>query len=156
LNPAPKGTPATPHINSPSPVLVWGAQLAGTVAIAIVIYLFLGGRAAVIQGVDPAWTRFGLLGILLASGPALWYVRRYKRTLDADIAAARARGGAPDPQQRRELLRKLSVGGALCELPLALGVIYLLAGGELRYFVAAACVSVALRLSYRPFTGGSR
>ena len=155
MNPAPKGTPAPPQFNSPSPVLVWGAQLAGTVAIAIVIYLFLGGRAAVIQGVDPAWTRFGLLGILLAGGPALWYVRRYKKTLDADIAAVRARG-TPDPQQRRELLRKLSVGGALCELPLALGVIYLLAGGEQRMFVAAACVSIALRLSYRPFTGSSR
>ena len=131
--------------------MVWGAQLAGTVAIAIAIYLFFGTGAPMITGVDPAWARYGLIGILVASGPALWYLRRYKATLDDDSAAARSRGGAPDPERRRELLRKLSIGGALCELPLALGVIYLLAGGEKRWFVAAACVSVALRLSYRPF-----
>jgi hypothetical protein len=79
-------------------------------------------------------------------------VRGFKRSLDADIASANAQGGTPDPRLRAELLRKLSIGGALCELPLALGAFYLLAGGERRWFVAAACVSFALRLSYRPFT----
>ena len=137
-------------------MLVWGTQLAGTVAIAAAIYLFFGTGAPFIQGVDPAWTSFGLMGILAASGPALWYLRRFKATLNDDIAAARARGGVPDPQRRRELLRKLSLGGALCELPLALGAMYLLAGGEKRWFIAAALVSVALRFSYRPFTGSSR
>jgi hypothetical protein len=131
--------------------MVWGAQLAGTVAIAIAIYLFLGTGAPVIRGVDPEWARYGLIGILGASVPALWYLRRYKATLDDDSAAARSRDGAPDPVRRRELLRKLSIGGVLCELPLALGAIYLLTGGETRWFVAAALVSVVLRLSYRPF-----
>ncbi len=79
-------------------------------------------------------------------------MRRFKRALEADIAALKRQGGVPDPRLRQELLRKLSVGGALCELPLALGALYLMAGGENRWFVAAAAVSIALRLSYRPFT----
>ncbi len=136
----------------PQPVLVWGTQLAGTVAIAVAIYLFFGKGAPVFATVDPQWTRYGLYGILAAGGPALWYVRRFKRALEADIAALKRQGGVPDPRLRQELLRKLSVGGALCELPLALGALYLMAGGENRWFVAAAAVSIALRLSYRPFT----
>ena len=156
MNPAPKGSPANQDKNSPQPVTVWGAQLAGTVVIATVVYIFLGSAGAIFAGVDPAWSRFSLLGILVASGPALWYLRGYRATLDADRAAAKARGGVPDPQRRRELLRSLSVGGALCELPLALGVIYLLTGGEKRWFITAACVAIVLRLSYRPFTGSSR
>ena len=137
-------------------MLIWGTQLAGTVAIAIAIYVFFGGAGPLIGGADPEWMRFGLLGILAASAPALWYLRRYKATLDSDVAATRQRGGVPDPQRRLELLRQLSIGGALCEIPLALGVIYLLAGGQTRWFVTAVFVSVALRLSYRPFTGASR
>ncbi len=140
----------------PQPVLVWGTQLAGTVAIAIAIYLFFGKGAPVFAFVDPEWMRFGLYGILAAGLPAIGYVRRFKRALNADIAAANRRNGVPDPALRKDLLRKLSVGGALCELPLALGVIYLLAGGETRWFVGAAAVSVALRLSYRPFTASAR
>jgi hypothetical protein len=123
------------------------------VAIAFAIYLFFGDAAPLIRGLDPDWTRYGFYGILAASVPALWYLRRFKRTLNADVAVTRERNGVPDPKLRVELLRRLSLGGALCELPLALGVIYLLAGGEKRWFVAAACVSLALRLSYRPFKG---
>jgi hypothetical protein len=135
--------------------MLWGAQVAGTVAIAIAVYLFLGDRAPVIVGVNPEWTRHGFLGILVMSVPALWYLRTFKRSLDADIAATRERNGLPDPVRRGDLLRTLSIGGALCELPLALGVIYMLAGGEKRWFVGAACVTLALRLSYRPFTRSS-
>ena len=152
MNPAPKATPAIPTKNPPQPVMLWGAQVAGTIAIALAIYFFLGNAAPLIPGVDPEWTRHGFVGILAMSVPALWYLRTFKRALDADIAATRARGGAPDPPLRNELLRKLSIGGALCELPLALGVIYLLAGGEKRWFIGAACITLALRLSYRPFT----
>ena len=125
-------------------------------AIAVAIYLFFGKGAPVFAGVDPEWTRFGLYGILAAGGPAIWYVRRFKRALNADIAAVNRQGGVPDPLLRKELLRKLSLGGALCELPLALGTLYLLAGGESRWFVGAAAVSLALRLSYRPFVGSKR
>ena len=125
-------------------------------AVAVAIYLFFGKGAPVFAGVDPEWTRYGLYGILAAGIPAIWYVRRFKRALNADIAAVIRQGGVPDPRLRQELLKKLSVGGALCELPLALGALYLMAGGETRWFVSAAMVSVALRLSYRPFTGSKR
>jgi hypothetical protein len=137
-------------------VLVWATQLLGTVAIAIAVYVFFGSGSPFFSNVDPEWTRYGLYGILAASGPALWYVRRFKRSLDADIAATRRGSGEPDPRLRAELLKKLQIGGALCELPLALGAVYLMAGGERRWFVAAACVSLALRLSYRPFTASKR
>ena len=107
-------------------------------------------------GIDPEWTRYGLYGILAAGIPAVVYVRRFKRALNADIAAVNRQDGTPDPRLRQELLRKLSVGGALCELPLALGALYLMAGGEPRWFTGAAAVSIALRLSYRPFKGSKR
>ena len=83
-------------------------------------------------------------------------MRRFKRALNADLAAAGKQGGVPDPLLRKELLRRLSVGGVLCELPLALGALYLMSGGESRWFVAAAAVTIALRLSYRPFTAAKR
>jgi hypothetical protein len=127
------------------------------VAIAIAVWIFLGNApAAVITGVDPEWIRFGLVGILAAGTPALWYLRRFTSALDADIAASARAQGAPDPAARRELIRRMQIGGALCELPFALGVIYLLAGAEKQLLVAAACVTVAMRLSYRPFRGARR
>jgi hypothetical protein len=135
---------------------VWGTQLAGTAAVAVAIYLFFAHGAPVFANVDPEWTRYGIYAILAAAAPALGYLRRFKRSLDADIAAANSHGGAPDPRARSELLRKMQIGGALCELPLAFGALYLMAGGERRGFVAGACVSLTLRLSYRPFTAASR
>jgi hypothetical protein len=78
-------------------VLLWGAQVAGTIAIALAIYFFLGDSAPLIRGVDPEWTRHGFVGILAMSLPALWYLRTFKRALNADIAATRARGGASSP-----------------------------------------------------------
>jgi hypothetical protein len=135
--------------------MLWGAQVAGTIAIAAAIYLFLGDASPLIR-VDPEWTRQGFMGILLMSVPALWYLRTFTRVLKADIAATRARDGTPEPQFRADLIRKLSIGGALCELPLALGVIYLLAGGDKRWFIGAACITLVLRLSYRPFTVAPR
>lgn len=134
-----------------SPVAVWAAQIAGTVAIAFAVYMFFGERTPFSFGADPEWMRFGLLGILAAGAPALVYLRKFTAALDADIASSRAHGGQAEPQPRRELLRRLQVGGVLCELPLALGAIYLMAGGERRWFITAACVTLALRLSYRPF-----
>ena len=135
------------------PTIVWGAQLVGTLAIAVVIYFYFGNSGPLFRNVDGEWTRFGLTGILSASLPALYYLRTFKRALNADIAASNKANGIPDPQLRMDLMKKLNVGSALTELPLAVGVLYLLAGGEQRWFVGAACLSVALRLSYRPFTG---
>ena len=135
--------------------MVWGAQLAGTLGIAVAIYFFFGSSGPVIR-VDPEWMHYGFMAMLGAAVPALWYLRGFKAMLDADRAAIRARGGEPQPDVRLALLRKMSVGGALCELPLVVGVVHLLAGGGTRLFVAAACVKLALRLSFRPFTGASR
>jgi len=99
--------------------------------------------------------RYGFMAVLGAAVPALWYLRGFKQVLDADAAAAKTRGGAPQPEARMALLRKMSVGGALCELPLVVGVIHLLAGGGTRLFVTAALVTLALRLSFRPFVAGT-
>ena len=56
------------------------------------------------------------------------------------------------PAKTRTVLGKaLALGGALCELPMAVGVVQLLFGGEMRTFLGATMVSIALRLSYRPF-----
>jgi len=137
------------------PATIWGAQLAGTLGVALAIYFFFGSSGPMIR-VDPEWLRYGFMAMLGAAAPALWYLRGFKATLDADRAAARLRGGEPQPDVRMALLRKMSVGGALCELPLVVGVVHLLAGGGTRLFVAAACVTLVLRLSFRPFTGGPR
>ena len=133
------------------PILVWGAQLVGTLGIAFAVYLYFGNKPP-FAAIDASWTRYGLMGILAAAIPALYYLRTFKRALNADIAASNARKGVPEPALRQDLMKKLNVGGALSELPLALGVIYLLAGGEQRWFIGAACISISLRLSYRPFT----
>jgi hypothetical protein len=135
------------------PTLVWGVQLAGTVGIAVAIYLFFDNAGPIFKALDGDWMRFGLTGILSAALPSIYYLRTYKRALNADIAASTQANGVPDPKLRMDLMKKLSVGSALSEMPLALGVVYLLAGGETRWFVGAACLSFALRLSYRPFTG---
>jgi hypothetical protein len=49
-------------------------------------------------------------------------------------------------------MRTLAIGGAMCEIPMAMGVVQLLLGGETRWFLGATLVTIALRLSYRPFT----
>lgn len=140
-----------PQPSGQSPVSVWAAQIAGTIAITIAIYLFFGEGSPFFSRANPEWMRFGLYGILAAAVPALSYIRKFAAALDADIASSRARGGLADPGTRGELLRRLRVGGVLCELPLAVGAIYLMAGGERRWFLTAAAVTLALRLSYRPF-----
>src|SRR5262249_21227629 len=145
------GRPLTTPTQPPSPATVWAAQLGGTVAIAIALYLFLANAAPVFGGVDAEWRRYALYLIAGAGAPAIGYLRRYKRILDQDIAVTNSRRGVPEPDLRRELLRRLSIGGALCELPLAFGVISVLAGCEARMLVGGALVSVLLRLSYRPF-----
>ena len=136
--------------------MVWAAQLVGTIAVAVAIYLFFGHGGPVFADVDPRLLRYALYAILGASVPALSYVRPFKRSLNADVAAANARGGTPDPGLRSELLRRMQIGGALSELPLAMGALCLFAGGDRQWLVAGACVSVALRLSYRPFTAARR
>ena len=120
-------------------------------AIAFAIYLFFK-----FQGLEPVaapesfWARYGVYALIAACVPALFYLRTFKRSLDAWAASTRRPGGE-DMARRVELLRRLSIGGALCELPMALGVLQLVTGGEMRIFIGGAFFAVAMRLSYRPF-----
>jgi hypothetical protein len=135
-----------------SPGKIWAAQLGGTVAIALAVYLFFR-----FQGIEPVappesfWARYGVYALLAAGAPALTYLRTFKRSLNS-YAASATLAGMHDADRRTDLLRRLSIGGALCELPMALGVLQLLTGGEMRLFVGGALITLAMRLSYRPFT----
>jgi hypothetical protein len=121
------------------------------VAIAFAIYLFFK-----FQGNEPVaapqsfWARYGVYALIAASVPALYYLRTFKRALDAWAASARL-PVRQDDSLRTEVIRRLSIGGALCEMPMAVGVLQLVSGGEMRLFVGGAFFAVAMRLSYRPF-----
>jgi hypothetical protein len=91
-----------------------------------------------------------MVGILLGAAPALFYLRWYKAILNQDLRLERERG-APDPAARRLLQKGLMLGGALCEIPMAMGIVQLYFGGDTRWFFGATLVTIALRLSYRPF-----
>jgi hypothetical protein len=52
---------------------------------------------------------------------------------------------------RAFLMRALRVGGALCELPQAFGVVHILLAARRAGSSAPRSVTLALRLSYRPF-----
>jgi hypothetical protein len=137
-------------------VTAWVAQLIGTIVIAGVVMVFIRSMGAPLAvDADAEWKRYAIYAILLAGVPALIYLRTFKGLLDADLAAERKRG-TPDAQLRQKLSRSLSIGGALCELPMALGVLQLFFGGEQRWFLGATLVTIAVRLSYRPFDKGSK
>jgi hypothetical protein len=131
-------------------VAAWVAQMIGTLVLAGVVTIFMRSIGSPL-GADADWKRYAMLGILVGIAPALLYLRTFKPLLDADIAAEQQRG-VPDPELRRRLARALSIGGALCEIPMAMGVVQLFFGGETRWFLGATLVTIALRLSYRPFT----
>ena len=142
---------AAPQSHRQPLVTTWAAQIVGTIVIALAIYYYFKYAGSPFSGSEQ-WARWSQHAIVLAALPAIMYLRKYKPRLDADAAAAR-RHGKPDPAIRATVLRGLAVGGALCELPMAMGVVHLLLGGEPRWFVGAALITIALRLSYRPFTG---
>jgi hypothetical protein len=132
-------------------VASWVAQMVGTIVIAVVVLAFVKGIGAPLSSGAYDFQRLMMGAILVAAIPALAYLRVFKPLLLADEAALAARG-TPDPAVRKALLRSLAIGGALCELPMALGVIHLFFGGETRWFIYATLITVAVRLSYRPFT----
>ena len=133
-------------------IATWAGQIVGTIVIAVAVYYYFRYMGSPFGTGHEEWAKWASHAILLFALPAAMYLRRYKPWVDADEDAVRAHGVA-DPAIRAGLLRSLAVGGALCELPLAMGVLHLLLGGETRWFVGAAMVTLALRLSYRPFTG---
>jgi hypothetical protein len=132
-------------------VASWVAQMVGTVVIAAVVLAFVKGIGAPLSSGAYDFQRLMMGAILVAAIPALAYLRVFKPLLLADEAALKARG-VPDPVARKALLRSLSIGGALCELPMALGVIHLFFGGDTRWFIYATLITIVVRLSYRPFT----
>jgi len=142
------GTAADPR----QPLLAaWIAQMVGTIVLALVVATFVQKAGAPFHGAD-AFRRYVFTAILAATAPALYYLRTYKARLVADARAQAARAGTPDAAARQALLRSLAVGGALCELPMAVGALHLFMGGEQRWFVGATLITLAIRLSYRPFT----
>jgi hypothetical protein len=133
------------------PVASWVAQMIGTIVLALAVYAFLGGVGTPFPSIDPDWKRYAVGGILLGIVPPMLYLRIFKEALVADEAAVRAHG-VPDPVIRPIFLRALAIGGALCEIPMAMGVLHLLFGGETRWFVGATAITILMRISYRPFT----
>jgi hypothetical protein len=131
-------------------VAAWVAQMVGTLVLAAAVLAFMRDMNGPLSG-ENEWRRYAMVGILVMTVPALLYLRTFKARLDLDEREVKQRG-TPQPAARTALLKGLSIGGALCELPQALGVVYLLLGGETRWFLAATMVTIALRLSYRPFT----
>lgn len=132
-------------------VASWVAQMVGTVVIAAVVLAFVKSIGAPLSTGAYDFQRLMMGAILVAALPALAYLRVFKPLLLADEAAVKARG-APHPETRKALLRSLTIGGALCELPMALGVIHLFLGGDTRWFIYATLITIVVRLSYRPFT----
>ena len=128
----------------------WIAQMVGTIVLAVIVATYVRKAGAPFSGAE-ALRPYVFTAILAGTVPALYHLRAYKARLDADAAAMRARGGAPDPALRQALLRSLAIGGALCELPMAVGALHLFMGGEVRWFVGATLITLAIRLSYRPF-----
>ena len=132
-------------------VSAWVAQLIGTIVLAAAVMAFVRGVMGPLSSGDTQWKRYAFSGIFVAAVPALVYLRTFKQRLDEDDRLMRKNDGRPDPVARLALMKALAIGGAFCELPQAMGVVYLFMGGETRWFLGATLVTIAIRLSYRPF-----
>ena len=137
------------------PVVAWVSQLIGTIVLAAAVMAFVRGVMGPLTTGDTQWKRYAFSGIFVAAVPALVYLRTFKERLDEDERRLRANGGVPDAAARMALMKAIAIGGAFCELPQAMGVVYLFMGGETRWFFGATLVTIAIRLSYRPFTSNS-
>ena len=137
--------------SSRSPATLWVSQMIGTLAIAAAILFFFSSRAPA-STADTLWPAIALSAALVACAPSLFYLPRFRARLNADVAALR-RAGAPDPATRQVLYSSLAIGGALCDLPQALGLLALFLGAETRWFLAATAATIAMRIAYRPFAG---
>ena len=129
----------------------WLVQIVTALVLCGVILVFVRNGNFQIGSYPDDWKRYGIYVLLLACVPAVIYLRRYKAILDQDLRLERERGGSPEPATRHLLARALGLGGALCDLPMALGALQLMMGGETRWFVGGTMLAIALRLSYRPF-----
>jgi hypothetical protein len=145
---------APPNLRQ-APVASWVAQMIGTLVLAGMVFVFIRSMGAPLANAGYDFQKYMTAGILLAALPAIGYLRVFKQRLLADEAAL-AKRNAPDPAARHALMRALAIGGALCEIPMALGVLHIFFGGDTRWFVYATLITIAVRLSYRPFTRASR
>ena len=134
-------------------VATWAIGIVGTLVIGVAVYYYFKYAGSPFAPQED-WARWSSHAVLLGALPAIMYLRKFKPRLDAYEASLRTRG-QPDPALRALALRSLAIGGALCELPMAMGVVHLLVGGQMRWFVGATLITIVLRLSYRPFTRGS-
>ena len=128
-------------------VASWVAQMIGTIVLCGAATVFMRTIGKPLVDGETVWRGYTAIGIIVGLAPALLYLRWYKRILDRDVRSR----GTPDPESRRLLQKSLLLGGALCELPMAMGLVHLLLGGEMRWFLGATFLTIALRLSYRPF-----
>ena len=133
----------------------WVAQIVTALVLCGVVLMFVRGSNFQLGTYPEEWKRYMVYALLLACVPALLYLRRYKAILEQDLHLERERGGTPEPEARKLLARALVLGGALCDLPMALGVLQLLMGGETKWFLGGTMLAIAMRLSYRPFTKGA-
>ncbi len=131
-------------------VNLWLVQMVGTMIIAAVVIFYYRAVGSPFRG-DAQWAYYALYGIVAAIAPATMYLGRFKEWLDHDRKSALEHGGKPHPGIRAGLQKSLAIGGALSEFPQAFGVAHLFLGGEMRWFVGATLITLALRLSYRPF-----
>ena len=142
---------ASPANPNQTLITLWVVQLITTVVITGVVLIFFKSVGPILKSGDSSWPLYALyVGVALIIPPIL-YLRNFKEVLDVDREATRQRGGTPDPAIRAVLTRALAVGCTLSDLPQALGVLHLLMGGESRWFLGACVVTLALKLSYRPF-----
>ena len=132
-------------------VIAWAVQVVQTLVLAAVVLAFINQLGGAAGTLGKEWERYALYGLIVAAIPAMLYVRWFKRILNQDEAAMKARNGEPEPGIRTTLRRALTLGGALCDLPMALGVAILMFGGDKRYFIGGTLITLAMRLSYRPF-----
>ena len=131
-------------------VQLWIVQMIGTLVLCGVVLYFIRSGAVPPNLDERDWRRHAMFAIIAGGLPALLYVRAFKAQLNLDVRLERERG-TPDPAARVALAKALSIGSALCEIPMAVGVVFLLFGAETRWFLGATMVTIALRLSYRPF-----
>jgi hypothetical protein len=132
-------------------VQLWLVQMIGTLVLSGAVLYFARNSSLQLGTMGEDTKRYILPGILVAAAPALLYLRHYRTLLKQDLQLERQHG-APHATARATLTKALVLGSALCEMPMALGVVQLLFGGETRLFLGATMVTIAMRLSYRPFT----
>lgn len=139
-----------PALSRQALVNTWLAQMVGTIVLcgAVLVLVKTMGAPFSVQATE--WKRWSMMAVLLGAVPPLAYLRTFKARLNADDRLERQRG-APDAAARMALRKSLTLGGALSEVPMAMGVVQLFFGGDTRWFLGATLVTIAMRLSYRPF-----